>query len=492
MIVFPMSQTLPGMFKLIKFLLCIALIFTVSIDFAVGQNIEKFKKKIEKYREENFPPEKVHSRVSLGYSLQKVFRKHLDYCGFSGAKDSRRDFVPKDISKFLGRRTLRTKVESADISGGGLLFYIFGDGEIVQPFDAINYESSRIFDLQSFENQFVINTDENFDSFVLTKTCGGYLKAALDAGIEPPYAAFKAAFETDSRRESTVFALSGTFVSPLKVILDANDFSSVEFMSKLWNFYMENPMFDGHAYYLQEFEGVSIKHISSAEENRNLERNIGLNLNGPLNLLGLKLNADLNVSRTGDLSFGGTDWETIIYTDFGGEYERERLFAPLPTSSQIATYFDRLKPVYQKSKDFPLMTEGFDHTHFIIVEGIPENMTTGFWEIDDIEPGVFNGKPRLSANYFFNESEKTWGCKFIVTGRPDPNNFVGSFTNRPSKLDLGYTIKSRDVINGSYIKFNVKEEIQTSSHPIASITDGEFDLAKKESRRFAYQWKIRD
>ena len=478
------------MFRMVKFLIIGFFLFLNCFSSVDAQNIEKYKKKIEQYREENFPPEKAHSRISLGYALQKVFKKHVEYCGFSGSRNSRRDFVPRDISKFLGRRNLRTKVETANISGGGLLFYVFGDGEMMQSFDAINYESSRIFKLQSFANQFVVNTDENFDSFVLTKTCGGYLKAALDAGIEPPYSAFKAAFDTDSRRESSVFALSGTFVSPIKVILDANDFSTIEFLTKIWNFYRSNPAFDGHAYYLKEFEGVAIKHISSAEENRNLERSVGLNLNGPLNLLGLKFNSNLNMASSGSLSFGGTDWETIVYTDFEGNYDRDKLFAPLPTSTDIANYFERLKPDYKKSKDFPLMTEGFDHTHFIDVEGIPENMTTNFWTIENIQAGIYDGKPRLSSNYFYDEQEGTWGCQFIITGRPDPSNFVGALSNRPSKLNLSYTIRSREPVNGEYLRFNIDEEIQTSSHPIASITDGEFDLIKKESRRFAYQWKF--
>ena len=38
--------------------------------------------------------------------------------------------------------------------------------------------------------------------------------------------------------------------------------------------------------------------------------------------------------------------------------------------------------------------------------------------------------------------------------------------------------------------FNLQQEIQTSSHPIAAIIDGEFDLSKKEDRKFAFQWKF--
>lgn len=75
---------------------------------------------------------------------------------------------------------------------------------------------------------FAMNPDDNFDAFILTKTCGGYLKASLDAGIEPPYAAFKAALDSDSRRESSVVAVSGSFLSPLRLALDAGDRRTAE------------------------------------------------------------------------------------------------------------------------------------------------------------------------------------------------------------------------------------------------------------------------
>ena len=459
----------------------------LAFSFSYTQNIDKFRKKIEKHRMDNWPPERSYSRVSLGYELQGTFRQHAQFCGCLGNGNGKRDYVPRDISKFLGRRDLRTKVESANISGGGLLYYIFNRDEISFPFDEITYSPIRIFNLNSINNQFVVNSDENFDSYILTKSCGGYLKAALDAGIEPPYAAFKAAFDTDSKRESTVFALSGSFVSPLKLVLDANDNATMEFMMKLWNFYRDNPEMDDNAYYLTAFEGVSIKHITSAEENAQVERFGGINLNGPL---GIKLKTELGLNRVKGSTFSGTDWQTIIYSDFNEYYRKEDLFSRLPNSTEIIAYLEQIKPVYQTPKDFPLMTEGFEHTHFLILEGIPENMTTNFWEIEKVNPGVYKDTPRLDASYFYNDQNNTWGCQFTVTGRPDPSNFIGPLTNRPSKLELSYVIKSRYPVNGDYIRFNVDEEIQTSAHPIASITEGSFDLSKKENRRFALQWKF--
>nr|HQU60298.1 hypothetical protein [Saprospiraceae bacterium] len=243
-------------------LLLISLFAIISIPIT-AQRIDRYQRKLEEYRTNEWPPERSYSRISLGYALQKTFKKHCEYCGFA-TPDGRRDYVPQDISKFLGKRDLRTKVETADIRGGGLLYYLFNGEERLQAFDEINYSPSRIFRLNSVANQFAINPDENFDSFILHKTCSGYLKAALDAGIEPPYLAFRTALDTDSRRQSSVLALSGSFLSPLHLVLSANDFRTTEAMMKLWSFYRENPSYINNAYYLREFEGVMIKHITAA------------------------------------------------------------------------------------------------------------------------------------------------------------------------------------------------------------------------------------
>ena len=85
---------------------------------AEAQKIGRYQRKLEEHRRTEWPPERSYSRVSLGYALQQTFRRHCEYCGFE-TPDGRRDYIPQDISKFLGRRGLRTKVETADIRGGG-------------------------------------------------------------------------------------------------------------------------------------------------------------------------------------------------------------------------------------------------------------------------------------------------------------------------------------------------------------------------------------
>lgn len=458
------------------------------INIGYSQKIDKAAERLEKYRKENWPPERSYSRISLGYALQQKFKTHAQYCGFDLPGDSRRDYVPSDISRFLGKRDLRTKVETADIRGGGLMYYIFHESEMMQPFNVMSYSPTKILQINGLADQFAINPNENFDTYILTKTCGGYLKAALDAGIEPPYAALRAALETDSRRESTIMALSGSFVSPLKLVLDANNDETTEVMMKLWKFYADNPKYINQAYYLREFEGVLIRHVSSAEENRKIEMEGGLNLSG---LLPARLKTSFGVGSASQGSFAGTDWETIIYADFeekGGS--RNQLFSKLPSPEYIRRYFENVAPVFQKSKDFPVMTEGVDHKHFVIVEGIPEGMTNNFWEIESVKPGVYNGTPTLQAEYFKDSKTGSFGCRFTINGKPLRANFEGTAATRPSRLPLSYAIRSKNPIGGEYIRFYVNEEIQTSAHPVASIGAGEFDLTKKEDRKFAFQWKF--
>lgn len=471
--------------KVIRLLILLLLILSFVPNTVEGQRWNKYKRKLEEYRQESWPPPRSYSKVSLGYALQKKFKQHTEFCGFA-INGNNRDYVPKDISRFLGKRTLRTKVETADIRGGGLLYYIFNQQDLKVPFDHLNFTPTRVMNLESINDQFVVNPNGNFDSFILTKNCSGYLKSALDAGIEPPYVAFQNALETDSKRESTVMAISGSFVSPLKLVLDANNSQTAEALIQLWKFYNDNPQYINQAYYLREFEGVMIKHISSAEENRKIESKVGININFPL---AARIKADLELGSGKVNSFMGTDWETMVYSDFESNYEREQLFSPLPSPIEIASYFSGIDPIYQKARDFPLMSEGVEHQHYLVVKGIPENMTQNFWEIEAVKPGVYEGIPQLRAEYF-EEEDGTFGCRFTISGRPHDRNFAGPLTARPSKLDVAYTIKSREAVDGIFIKFYIQQEIQTSSHPIATATRGEFDLKSREDRRFAFQWEF--
>lgn len=468
----------------IFFTLFIAILIPAQLVY--GQKSDKYQQKLQKIRQEEWPPERSYSRVSLGYAMQKTFRKHCEYCGFTVANE-KRDYIPQDISRFLGKKDLRTKVETADIRGGGLLHYIFSGEELSQSLEEITYTPGRIFQVQSLQNQFLINPDENFDSFILHKTCNGFLKAALDAGMEPPYAVFKTAIQTDSKRESSVLAISGSFISPIKTVLEANDHRTTEAMLQLWAFYQQNPQFINNAYYLREFEGVMIKHIASAEENFQIELEGGLNLTGPIPV---HLKSTLNKGKGGSSTFQGSDWETIVYTDFVNPYDKIRLFAPLPTPYQIQQYLSGLYPTLLLSADLPMMIEGVEHEHHLVIPGISEQMCANFWVIDRLQAGVYEGELHLEAASFFDEENQCQSCRFTVRGKPLAANFRNANDSRAEKLRLSYQLRSKTSVAGQYLQFQIGEDLQTSVQPIAKISEGHFDLTKKEGWNFAFLWKM--
>lgn len=466
-------------------LAAILLLLSISLATATAQRTDRQKRKIEEARQESWPPVRSYTRVSLGYALQEVFKKHSNYCGF-GVSSSQNDYIPPDISKFLGKRDLRTRVEVADIRGEGLMNYIFNGEEMAFRFDDIKFSPTRVLRLPNVPAQYAVSADDNFDSFVLTKNCSGYLKAALDAGVEPPYATFKAALDTDAQRQSSVFGVSGAFVSPLKVILDARDDRTTALMMALWHFYKDNPAMIGNAYYLREFEGVLIKHISTAEENHRIESEVGLNLSVPL---AGHLKTSFGMGRSGQNIFSGTDWRSIVFADFPGPYDKKRLFSPLPSPDDIRAYFGQLRASFQTPRDFPLMTEGVEYRHYIMVEGVPADMTQNFWELELVSPGVFEQTPQLDATYF-TEPDGHYGCRFTITGQPMRGHFAGSPDERPSRVPVAYRIRSRVPVGREHIRFDVREELQTSTHPVAAIAAGRFDLKKQENRRFSFVWQF--
>ena len=368
-----------------RLLLLIPLILVCAGSQLMSQRLDRARQKIRQERQAAWPPERVYSRVSLGRALQGVFEKHYQYCGFAET-NGQRDFLPADIAQFLGNRALRTKVELADLSGGSLLQYIFLGEETTKPLNGLKFRPEYRLQIPGVATPFLLAPEEHFDSYVLTENCSGYLKAALDAGVEPPYAAFHAALNTDDRKESTVLAVSGTFRSPIAATLEAKDVHTTQLLLDLWQFYQHYPSYIGQAYYLRSFSGVMIKHTASAEEVRQIENELGSNINGPFSI---DLDVHAEWGRQSKMSFQGTNWETIVYADFSDEYQRSDWYAALPSPQEIAAYFAQLRPTFERHADFPLLTEGAEHRHYLRVEGIPAGLTRAGWTIEELLPGVY-------------------------------------------------------------------------------------------------------
>ena len=161
-------------------LLLLACCFLGSFQTLEAQRLDRARSKLNDHRQENWPPEHVYSRISLGRALQNTFQQHFQYCGFTEVGGNR-DYLPPDIEQFLGRRALRTRVEQADLSGGSLLQYIFLAEETNRALDDIAFRPEFRLEVPGTEVPFMMAPEAQFDSYNLTENCSGYLKAALVA-----------------------------------------------------------------------------------------------------------------------------------------------------------------------------------------------------------------------------------------------------------------------------------------------------------------------
>ncbi|MBB4078139.1 hypothetical protein GGR28_000740 [Lewinella aquimaris] len=424
--------------------------------------------------EDPWPPERAYSRLFLGGALQGVFERHYDFCGFTKS-EGKRDYTPPTIEKFLGQRSLRTRVEKADINGGNLLSYVFSGREITAPLDAIRYSPTNLLYNELEGVNLLPQPREGFDAFVLTKNCGGYLKSSLDAGFKPPYAAFAAALDTDAKRSSSVLAMAGSFESPLSEVLGANDARTTELMARLWQFYEAHPEYLGEAYYLRQFDGVLIKHLTDSKEVIAAEQSVGVNVSLPLTA---RVNSSLSHRRENENTFTGSDWETIVYTDFSGPYTREAMFYRLPGPEEIADYFAGMRPVSGVS--VPLR-EGAAHHHTVGIPGLPAALAGAAWHLEQLTGGVYQGAPGLSV------SPTDRGISFTLSGHTAPSLFR-SDGNKVVTVSYVLVLPSRGSMPS--IRVPVTEQLNTSAHPLVDLAGTRFELHRRNTGQYALQWHL--
>lgn len=429
---------------------------------------------------EEWPPAKAYSRISLGNALQSVFARHYDFCGFRKL-NGKRDYTPPTIDRFLGRRTLRTRVEAADLNGGNLLNYIFHEQEISYPLDKIRYRPDNLLFTTADGVNLEPQPREGFDAFLLTKNCSGYLKASLDAGLKPPYAAFATALNTDARRNSTVVALAGSFVSPLSEVLAANDERTAELMIKLWRFYQEHPEYAYGAWYMTQFEGVTVKHLTDAEEIRQTEQTLGVNVSLPL-AGGLETNMSRQALR--ENKFSGTDWETIVYADFAGPYQRENLFARLPTAAEIVAYFYQNPVTSPVSTRYDALREGGSHTHAFVVAGLPAGLAGLGWRLENLTTGAYRETPALAVT----PTEE--GLQFTLDGFAAPELFSPDNTTAFEFLPVTYDLVLPAKNGLPALRIPYGASFPLSNHPIVEMDDNRFELHRKNNGQYAFQWHL--
>jgi len=435
----------------------------------------------KKSAEPVWPPERAYGRTTLGNALQGVFQRHYDFCGFTKPAN-KRDYTPPTIDRFLGKRSLRTRVEKADINGGNLLSYIFTGQETTFPLDQIRYRADQLLFNASEGINLLPEPRPGFDAFLLTKNCSGYLKASLDAGLKPPYVSFAAALDTDERRNSTVVAMAGSFVSPLTEILAANDARTTELMAQLWRFYQDHPEYASGAFYLTQFEGVLVKHLTDAAEVTATEQSLGVNIAIPL---AGKLNAGVSRGRTSNNAFAGTDWETIVYADFAGPYQRDRLFAALPSPADIEAYF-RYTPLVSLASQPPApLREGGAHRHSVSIDGLPASLAGAGWQLDNVRGGAYRGQPSLLVT-----TSGASGLSFSVGGNTSPELFLPENPGAIEVVPLYYELVLPARGNMPDLRIPVSRRLPTSTHPLVNLAGSRFELQRKNNGQYAFQWHL--
>ena len=447
---------------------------------------ELLRKKGTELEEENlktnWPPPNQFLSGSLGMALQNKFKSHADFCGFV-FDDASKNYIPQDIKKFLDEKELAIDAESANIEGGTILYYMFSKGEKAQSFDQ-KYFSSRVLDIENFP-QFQLSKSPNpsFDSYFMTKTCGGFVNASVDAGIKPPYASFELAVKNDSKKESAIVVLSGTFASPLTELFENHNLKTYTLL-KLWEKYKRYNELIGACYYLSEFDGVMIKRTASAEDFKSIEVAGKLDYSGTLSS---SVQADIGLGINSSSLFKATDWETIVLTNFSENYKREDLFREFPSVDKIQTYFNGLSPIYETS---PRMVENGLHDIVISMENLPfEVSNKNYWDITDWPTNIYEKKPELNVT-FTKESNKLV-TKYIIRGTAKKEFFTK--TNSINELVALFKITSKDKVLDKQLVVNVDTKVFFSKQPdpeLPSKANFEPYRLSANSDKFGLKWSF--
>lgn len=427
-----------------------------------------------------WPPERSYGRTTLGGALQDIFARHYEFCGFPKAA-GRRDYTPPTMERFIGNRSLRTRVESADLNGGNLLNYVFSAQEAAAPLNAIRFDPNKLLFTPGSPVNLNPEPRPGFDAFLLTKNCSGYLKAHLDGGLKPPYASFTAALDTDANKKSTVVAVAGSFVSPITEILRANDARTTELMALLWYFYQDHPEYAGSASYLAQFEGVMIKHLTDAGTIRRHEQSLGVNVSVPL---AGQLKSGVTRGGEREESFSGTDWETIVYTDFIGPYQRENLFLPLPTPWQIQAYFAN-QPLLNRTAVLPALREGASHKHSFTISGLPGGLAGAAWQLGALRGNAFSGPPHLEVR---PAGDRT--LQFTVSGQASDELFLLDHPGAIAEVPVYYELVLPARAGIPPLTIPVRQRIATSTHPLLDVVGSPLELKRKNNGEFALRWIV--
>ena len=445
--------------------------FSGCKSFFIGSS-SKLESRVESEREASWPPtsKPIYENNTFGKILEEEFESHCSKCITNIRINPNKSYIPQedDVTKLLNE-----PIESAKISGENIFFFCFSDNEKAADLSAVSFNPSKVLQL-GLQNKFVIKDVTGYTGFYYSSNCSGYVKSTVTGNTKLPYIALDGSIQNDVVKNSTIVLIKGWFSSPISEILAGRSLEKNLLYSSLWTFYNNNVnLRNTKVNYLNEFQGYLLKRFSSSE----LRSSIGLTANVNVTVPSSSFSADAQLLSNMTNLFKSNNWITIRSKSFDADYPKQTLFRELPTLDQTIEYFATIQSA-SKSLDGELLSVGKPHKHFHFFKGLPKELSVDYWVIESVTPSIYDGEIMglsIDSKYVANEIGE-YGCRIDVEGTPSSSLFG---TSLKPFYDVEFTLRSKDAIDGKYLKLKSKIRINTSEAPrIIRLDEGLVDYSK--------------
>jgi hypothetical protein len=191
------------------------------------------------------------------------------------------------------------------------------------------------------------------------------------------------------------------------------------------------------------------------------------------------MSSSLSHRRESQNSFSGSDWQTIVYTDFEGPYTREKMYYALPDPDEIADYFANLATIASTSAP---LREAAAHRHTVAVPGLPAALAGAGWQLDNLRGQAYREVPSLAVTH----TER--GLDFTLTGYTASSIFQGLTNTDQVAVSYDLVLPSRG--NLPALRIPVNQRMGTSAHPLVDLAGSRFELRRRNSGQYAFQWHL--
>lgn len=433
-------------------------------------------------------PKRTYRSGSLGNKLQKQFGKQCVTCTAISEEKPERDYIPKEIRDFVRVNMDSMSVESINTSGSALLRYVFTDAEIGKELDDSKFTIDADLLLPNIEgipSGYDLVNSQDFGSYIYTTNCANIINLVAKGDIKYAANALSAAVEVDKQKKSALYAYEGIFRSPLVNVISERSSSTTELFLNLWGFYKRHSEYNNKAFFLKQFQGITIGRTTSVSQYRKLEASVGINISAGI----ANFQADGQSSFKNQSDFVGSDYQTFLYQNFVGNYTRQKMFEKLPSIEDISGYFKQLSYVSSLSELQPLMSEGNTHTHYVDIEGLPESyINSNKWYLANVDSNGYDLSTISLKVYKAPGKPKT--ARFEINGIPASKNFTGK-KNDNQTVTVSYSIICRDEIATQKLELPIKRVFNTTAQPTPTIPVKRvtYSTTKVTEGKFMITWK---